>query len=263
MQTAGRNAAREVVAALETSQIQVVAVKGLVTASTLYDDPAERPMSDIDLRIRPQHIARATALGRQAGWHVAHTSQIYPIVSFDVAGVRVEIEGTVGPPGLCALPIDQMISRAEETEALGFRCRFPEIHDHALQLVVNIFKDKLVEAAPWALDDVARIVRHRDFLPDRFIGLAHTSDAQTMTWIVANYFATERNDSAWCDLRNRLGAPTSPGYVRAFHYLTKQAPTSLGARFIARVGSDARSSRARAFALTALRSIELVARPRG
>ncbi len=263
MQTAGRNAANVVVRALETVQIQVLAVKGLVTAATLYDDPAERPMSDVDLRILPEHVARATDIGRRLGWGVPHTSRIYPIVSFDVEGIRVELEGAVGPPGLSHLSVSQMLSRSTESDLLGFPCRFPEIHDHALHLCVNVFKDKLTDAASWALDDVSRIVRQADFSIPRFVALARVSRSHTIAWIVADYFATERSDEAWDEIRNCLGVPESPAFVRAFAHFTRNAPTSLGSRFIARVGSDDAISRARALALTAARTLELWRHPRG
>lgn len=219
-------------------------------------------MSDIDLRIRPEEVARATALGRQRGWRVAHTSKIYPIVSFDVAGVRVEIEGAVGPPGLCALRVDQMLSRSIETDALGFPCRFPEVHDHALHLVVNVFKDKITDAAAWALNDVERIVRQSEFVPETFVSLARASRSQTMAWIVADYFANRRNDAVWRDLRNQLGAPESPAFVRMLRYFVERAPTSFGARIAARAGADSNRLRAKAFALTALRSAEMFAKRR-
>jgi hypothetical protein len=47
-----RERLREVVTALEAIGIPVLAVKGVVSAHTLYPDVAERPMSDVDLRLR-------------------------------------------------------------------------------------------------------------------------------------------------------------------------------------------------------------------
>ena len=39
--------------------IDTLAVKGVVTAHTLYADPAARPLADADIRIRPEDVERA------------------------------------------------------------------------------------------------------------------------------------------------------------------------------------------------------------
>ena len=48
--------------------IDCLALKGAALAGTLYPDPATRPMSDLDLLLRPQHLRRALTLLRQAGY---------------------------------------------------------------------------------------------------------------------------------------------------------------------------------------------------
>src|SRR5580693_4401126 len=51
-------ALRATLALLERERIATLAVKGVVLARSLYADMAERPMVDIDLRVRPRDFGR-------------------------------------------------------------------------------------------------------------------------------------------------------------------------------------------------------------
>lgn len=53
---------------LHDAGIDVLFLKGVALAHVFYADPALRPMSDIDILIRPGQIAAATAVCRQLGW---------------------------------------------------------------------------------------------------------------------------------------------------------------------------------------------------
>lgn len=57
-------AARTFIEACEAEGIPVLPVKGIVTAYTLYEDPAERALRDVDVRIRPQDYVRVGELSR-------------------------------------------------------------------------------------------------------------------------------------------------------------------------------------------------------
>lgn len=65
-----RGIAGEAVAALRAAAIPVALLKGISYAGWLYDDPAERPMSDVDLLVPPEaHAAAAAALAGQGYLH--------------------------------------------------------------------------------------------------------------------------------------------------------------------------------------------------
>ena len=101
----------------EREGIKVLPVKGIVTSKLLYDDIAERPMLDADFRVLPRDLERALVAAKRAGADVYARYRAYrsAILMFD--GMQVDIETSVGPPGLCGLTVEAMLSRAEPSTA--------------------------------------------------------------------------------------------------------------------------------------------------
>jgi hypothetical protein len=172
-----------------------------------------------------------------------------------VGSTLVEFESTVGPPGLCGLTIDEMISRAERTTAiLGFPHLVPEVNDHALFLCVNAFKDKIVRTLPHVLSDLVRISRHRSFNPARLVELTRRADSRTVVWMVADWAATEGGADGWRSVRDAIGArPPRGTYLRLFRHLLHSSGelAQQALRVVTRAGSDRPAEQLRALTLTA------------
>jgi hypothetical protein len=227
----------------------VLPVKGIVTARTLYADPSDRPISDLDVRLRAGSLlAELAAFARRRGYPILKFSKAYANLVLDVDGVDVDVECHVGPPGLSGLTVPAMLARSEvRQDVFGFACAIPELHDHALVLCVNAFKDKLVLANPWAIEDLLRVSRAEGFDADRLARLARASRSAALTWIVADWLA-ERSE-AWRAVREAIGAKAPrPRYARAFRWAVDHAPSSLAARLLARAGGDGVAMRVRALA---------------
>jgi hypothetical protein len=223
--------------------IPLLPVKGIVTAHLLYDDVAHRPISDLDLRTRPADIRALRHAGLAAGWRLLRWSAAYQSVVFQLAGMQVDIETSVGPPGLCELAVEDMLARAEPGSG------WPEIHDHALLLCVNAFKDKLLYAHPWALEDLVRVVRAASFDPDRFVTLASNAGAATLSWVVADWMTRVRGSVEWSVLRERLSPVRRQRYALVVRELIKRNdPFPFPLRVLARLANDRPKSRARAAA---------------
>src|SRR5262249_47364471 len=149
---------RRSLAALRGAGVEPIVVKGMVLAYELYDDVAQRPLADVDLRVRPSRFLRAVRALRARGWPVDPTSKQLGSIGFKVGTALVEIESTVGPPGLCGLTIAQMEARARRRVLpSGIAVREPDIVDHAIVLVVNAFKDKLADCPSWSIGDLVAI----------------------------------------------------------------------------------------------------------
>jgi hypothetical protein len=237
----------------EAAGVDVLPVKGIVTAGLLYDDVSERPITDIDLRIRPRDLERALEVGKRAGWTLLRYSRPYLNVVFRTDGLSLDVEASIGPPGLCAIDVGDMITRARRVESpYGYRYLEPELHDHAVVLCVNAFKDKLSRCAPWAVSDVERIARLPAFDPDRFIEAARRGAALSMAWIVADWMAEERGVAAWRTVRDRIGAAPRAVYARLYRALQRRDDNSLPLRLLTRAASDAPWLAARAIATAAL-----------
>lgn len=58
----------EILAVCAAEQIEVMVLKGAILAPTLYDDPALRPMNDIDLLFHPQNLSRIGLLLENLGY---------------------------------------------------------------------------------------------------------------------------------------------------------------------------------------------------
>jgi hypothetical protein len=69
----------EITDALAGEGIGVILLKGVAYAGTIYADPAERPMSDIDLLVPADSFDRASAVVRRLGyWHAGGAHQLAP-----------------------------------------------------------------------------------------------------------------------------------------------------------------------------------------
>ncbi len=227
----------EVLGVLERARIPVLAVKGIVLAYVLHDDVADRPMSDVDLRIRPRDFLRLVSAMRDSGHAPEWGSRQLGAVSFSVRGVLVEFEVSVGPPGICALGVAPMLRRSRERLLGGsVRVREPEIHDHAVLMIINAFKDKMIECPAWSLGDLDAIVARVDV--SALCARIGEARARTIAWIAADWMARERRSESCRRLRDRLGArPPRRLYGWA---MRRWMPSrgSLMSRGLSRVGCD-------------------------
>jgi hypothetical protein len=232
---------------LDAARVDVLPVKGVVTTPLLWADSAERDIADVDLRVRPRDRVRAQRAFEAAGFTVGHGSKQWGTFEAIVDGTLVEVETSVGPPGLCGLTVDTMIAHAMRGEAGHLE---PELHEHALLLCVNVFKDKLARARGHALEDVARIVRLEAFDDAVFVRVVRAAQSTTLAWLVADFLAQE-GDTRWAEIRAALGPPRR-AYAATYRALMRRR---LRGRFllplVARAASDNALERARAVALGA------------
>ncbi len=233
-----RAALVRVLRGLADAGVRALPVKGVVTAYQLYAEPWERPIADVDIRVVPADIVSVRDVARRSGWKELAWAPAYSNVVFEVAGIMFDVEGTVGPPGLCALSVADMLRRATSSDGPAL----PELHDHALLLCVNVFKDKIVLAAPWALEDLVRIARQPGFDVAVLVDRARSAHAVTIAWVVADWLTTTRGDVVWREVRDTLATrPPRVAYRRALQRATALAPDGYAARILTRIGADAPS----------------------
>jgi hypothetical protein len=254
-----RLALEQVLAGCRGDAIDVMPVKGVLTARTLYADPGQRPIQDVDLRVRPEDLHRVCRVAERSGWRLVSQSRAYGTLGFDVLGFLVEFESHVGPPGMCELQVDDMLRRAtSETGALGVRHLEPELHDHALLLCVNAFKDKLVDALPWAVRDLQLLPLQHGFSAERLAALAKEVGATTVLQIVSTWVAGMDGASTWNEVGDALGwsSPRSL-YTFLFERALRADPPARGwLRVLARAGADRPAQRLKALGTLAFRAVE-------
>jgi hypothetical protein len=233
-------------------QIPVLVVKGAVLAYSLHRDVVDRPMSDVDLRIRPRDFFAAIRALEARGFEACWGSRQLGAVGFVVQRTLVEIETSIGPPGSCAISVARMMERSVARVLPGdLHVREPEVHDHAVLLVINAFKDKIALCPPWAIRDLELIARVLDV--DVFLARVAEARLGTMTWIVAAWLASRDGNETWAALRDAL-APRVPRpiYARVMRHLLARDPSAPALRVLTRLGCDSRTRRTWALAAAAL-----------
>lgn len=246
-QETGIEILREVIGRCDQAAIPVLPVKGVITSRVLYADVAERPITDVDVRVRARDLPNFRRAAAAAGWRSGRVSRAYRNLTYDFGFLALDVEACVGPPGLCALEIEAMLDRSERREiAPGLVVSVPEVHDHAVMLTVNAFKDKIVTATPWALADLERIVMQGTFRRDDFVERVCQSRITTLAWIVAEWMESARGNRAWGAIRAAIEARGHVrwAYARLFRRLMSDEDRGrMPLRLLARVAAD--SSRMR------------------
>jgi hypothetical protein len=196
---------RDVVARCRRAGVPVLPVKGVVTARVLYDDVAQRPISDLDIRIRPRDFWRWRQIADGAGWRCWNAVWTYRVRNYTISSLPLDVETRVGPPGMCGLSVDDMLARAEELQvAPDLRIRIPEVHDHTILLAVNAYKDWFLLGNRWSRTDLDRIVRTPEFRPATFLERAVGSGIHTIAWIVADWMSATYENEVWGVIRDAL-----------------------------------------------------------
>jgi hypothetical protein len=238
--------------------IEVLPVKGVLTAYLWYPDAGLRPIRDVDLRVRPEDLDRVQRTGMRTGWRLLGRSWAYGTLAFDVLGFLVEFESHVGPPGLCGLRVDDMLRRAlPRADVFRVQHLQPELHDHALLLCVNAFKDKLIDAPRGAVRDLELVPEQAGFSPQRLVDLARASGTAGIVWIVAAWLARTRACAAWGAVCERIGnVGPRPVYSWLFgRAILLSPPPREVLRLLARIGADRPNERLRALWVMALKGL--------
>jgi hypothetical protein len=119
----------EGVAALSARAIPVILLKGISYAGYLYADPAERPMSDIDLLVPPAaHGDAVRVLRRQGYWAAGSSRQASPMhhaISLKRKGAAIDLHRSIMQPLRSRIDIHAIWRRARPA---------PERADGALRL---------------------------------------------------------------------------------------------------------------------------------
>ncbi len=258
-----RRVLRRVQNACAAEDIRVLPVKGVLTAYILHRDPSDRRILDIDLRVAPRDFPRLRAMAAKSGFRVASHSRAYRNLVLEVDGMQVEFEAHLGPPGLCSLPMEAVLARATQRDApFGFPHLQPELHDHALLLVINAFKDKLWEAQPWAIRDLELLGTHPGFDPARLAALARENGVAALTWLVADWLVETRGEGAWVTVRDALSTAPRARYRAIMGAILRKGtpPVSflprVGFRVMVRACSDPLRSQARSLGLSLAWTLE-------
>ncbi len=158
--------------ALDRAGIRYVALKGAALGATVYDEPALRPMTDVDLLVRPQDKVPALETLAAAGFERPSASEEafweesyynLPLAAPGEAGgdggAKLELHWSIAQAGRHAPDVDGIIARARRVDAGGRSLSVPHPVDlllhQSLHLSYHYYEPMLI----W-LHDLALL--HRD-----------------------------------------------------------------------------------------------------
>lgn len=185
----------QAVAALAKAGIDVVLLKGAGLAYTAYSSFAARPMSDVDLLLRPGQAGGAQALLGTLGWDwergeesqefYANHHHLPPMYDTRGGGATVELHTALfiagHPLGLTA---DAVWDKARPIRVAGTTAFAPHPHHQLLHACLHFAWGHVMQTGAWrTFRDVAAIVRTGEVNWDEFVRLAElTRGASCCYW---------------------------------------------------------------------------------
>ncbi|HEY7956301.1 MAG: nucleotidyltransferase family protein [Polyangia bacterium] len=147
--------------------LTLLPLKGALFASALYPDPGERPMSDLDLLVRPVELDRACALFGELGLrrHFPPRARFTPRHGHDVAftderdGLLIELHYRLFHELAGDASVDRLFDRAIVAFALGARRPVPAWADHLFAVLVHAATHAFGDQPGWPFD-VALLCAH-------------------------------------------------------------------------------------------------------
>jgi Uncharacterised nucleotidyltransferase len=236
-------------------------VKGFALAHKQYDDSAERPLADVDLRLMAHELAPACKAAESIGFRVTAQSRVYGNAVLLREGQYFDLETQVGPPYFTRLSVANIRSRQQQiTTARGLTFYAPDLTDHALVLCVNVFKDKFTGAPTYALRDARDIPLAAGFSGDQLVARANECNMHTLVYMVAHWFS-QRGADHWTPIAAALR-----GRIDRVHYLwlmdkllARNQANSMALRLATRLVPEDRTDRARCALWTAAFVVEAAA----
>jgi hypothetical protein len=149
--------ARPIVAALVEAGVRVAPIKGLAYAKTLYDNPAERPMRDIDLLVPRDRRDSARVVLAQRGFRRAESAVLHHAEAWVRGELALDLHWNIIAPGRSRIDLDAVWSRTsagwpEHAERLE---RVDAAVFHLVHLARNRLRLPLINVV-----DTARLLEH-------------------------------------------------------------------------------------------------------
>ena len=171
-QSAARNAqlmqaAGDVVSRLASAGVPTLVLKGVPVIVRYYRDPALRPMSDVDLMVRPSDLLRALRILADAGWTIqgGRTNPrllpfLYAFEHLRPDRAKLDLHQYLIEHGSSPQAERQLWERAERFDLLGQTCATPDPTDLLLHVCVAGLKAGRQLNSRWMADAYLIVTRH-------------------------------------------------------------------------------------------------------
>lgn len=152
---------------LAGSGISVMPVKGALLQHWLYDDPTERPLTDVDILIRPEEFERAVETLTSAGYRPVAGSAIGALVFLTPFGLALDLHPRLFDRARYRFSPHEIFARSTKDDALyGVPVRLPAPLDAYAHLIGKFGSDHLDARSTGRLDEIARMGAQLEVSPE-------------------------------------------------------------------------------------------------
>jgi len=217
--TVNRNAARrraatslaanalvaDVAGKLARSGISVMPVKGALLQHWLYDDPTERPLTDVDLLVLPADLEVAVKRLESAGYRLLARPSFGPVVLRTPFGLALDLHPSLFDGARYRLSTEELFARSsEDTRLYAVRVQLPSPLDVYAHLIGKFGSDHLDGRATGRLDEIARMSARLEPSPETAARhLAHCGMRRVSRYVLPLVHETTR-DSFALQVRDHL-----------------------------------------------------------
>ncbi len=143
--------------------IQVMPVKGALLQHWLYDNPAERPMTDVDLLVRPDDFRAAVGRLEAAGYRRTRHRSVGGSVMQTPFGLALDLHSQLFDRARYRMPTRDLFARSSEDRVLyGASVQLPSPLDVYAHLIGKFGSDHLEAGSKARLDEIARMATRLD-----------------------------------------------------------------------------------------------------
>ena len=147
--------------------IEVMPVKGALLQHWLYDDPAERPMTDVDLLVRPDDFGSALERLEGAGYRRTRHRSVGGTVLETPFGLALDLHPQLFDRARYRMPTVDLFARSSEDHVLyGTSVQIPSPLDVYAHLIGKFGSDHLDGGSTARLGEIARMATRLDASPE-------------------------------------------------------------------------------------------------
>ncbi|MBT8453429.1 MAG: nucleotidyltransferase family protein [Deltaproteobacteria bacterium] len=143
--------------------IRVMPVKGALLQHWLYDDPTDRPLTDVDLLVLPQNLERAVRQLASAGYRTLLRPSFGAVVLHTPFGLALDLHPSLFDAARYRLRTAELFARGtEDTRLYSAHVILPSPLDAYAHLIGKFGSDHLDCRATGRLDEIARMASRID-----------------------------------------------------------------------------------------------------
>ncbi|MDD9941877.1 MAG: nucleotidyltransferase family protein [Myxococcales bacterium] len=121
---------------LNAADVRPMALKGIWLQLEAYDPPHERPVADVDLLVRDDEFARATACLADAGYRARHPDPRQVVLRRPSDPLSIDLHRALFLPGSFSLPASEMLERGRgPVRVRGVELFLPDPRDGFAHLI--------------------------------------------------------------------------------------------------------------------------------